>query len=70
MGVPEIWVYRNHTLKINLLVDNHYIEVSTSPTFPDLLITTLIPQLVQQAIEGGTSQMLRELRKQFRQSND
>jgi len=70
MGVPEIWVYRNHTLKINLLVDNHYVEASTSSTFPDLLITTLIPQLVQQAIERGTSQMLRELRKQFCSSND
>ncbi len=70
MGVPEIWVYRNHTLKINLLVDNHYVEASTSLTFPDLPMTTLIPQLVQQAIERGTSQMLRELRKQFRQFND
>jgi len=70
MGVPEIWIYRNHTLKINLLVDNHYVEASTSLTFPDLPITMLIPQLVQQAIERGTSQMLRELRKQFRQSND
>jgi|GEM_PF-4349193 len=32
MGVPEIWVYRHHTLKINLLAGDHCIEVSTSPT--------------------------------------
>ena len=66
MRVPEIWVYRNHTLKINLLESDRYVEALTSPTFPDLPIPTLIPQLVQQAINQGTSRMLRELRKQFR----
>jgi Uma2 family endonuclease len=66
MRVPEIWVYRNHTLKIHLLQGDRYVESSISPTFPDLLIVTLIPQLVQSAIAQGTSRMLRELRQQFR----
>ena len=70
MRVPEIWVYRHHTLKINLLEGDRYIEVSTSSIFPDLPMTTLIPQLVQQAIAQGTSRMLRELRKQFRQPHE
>ena len=62
MGVPEIWVYRQGTLKIHLLTDNGYLESSHSQIFPDLAIDTLIPQLVQTAIDLGTSQMLRELR--------
>ena len=66
MRVPEIWVYRNHKLKIHLLDGDRYVESSTSPTFPDLSLIDLIPRLVQQAITQGTSQMLRELRTQFR----
>ncbi|MBE9009631.1 Uma2 family endonuclease [Pseudanabaenaceae cyanobacterium LEGE 13415] len=66
MRVPEIWIYCNHTLKINLLQGDRYIESSISPTFPDLPIITLIPQLVQTAIAQGTSRMLREVRQRFR----
>lgn len=66
MRVPEIWVYRNHRLKIYLLDGDRYVESSTSPTFPDLSLIDLIPRLVQQAIAQGTSRMLRELRTQFR----
>ena len=68
MRVPELWIYRNQQLKIYLLAGDRYVEVSSSPTFPDLLITTLIPQLVKQAIKAGTSRMLRDLRTQLRQS--
>ncbi|NJK30200.1 MAG: Uma2 family endonuclease [Acaryochloris sp. SU_5_25] len=66
MRVPEIWVYRNQTLKISILDGDHYVDASNSPTFPGLPITTLIPQLVQNAIERGTSRMLRDLRTRFR----
>jgi Uma2 family endonuclease len=62
MGVPEIWVYRNASLKIYLLEGDRYVESASSPTFPDLPITILVPQRVQQAIAQGTSRMLRELR--------
>jgi Uma2 family endonuclease len=62
MAVPEIWVYRQSTLKIHLLTDSGYIETNQSQIFPDLAISTLIPQLVQQAISLGTSKMLRALR--------
>jgi Uma2 family endonuclease len=65
MQVPEIWVYRDLVLKINVLVGDRYTESLISPTFPDLPIVTLVPQLVQKAIEGGTSPMLRNLRIQF-----
>lgn len=63
MRVPEVWVYRNQQLKIYVLEDGRYCEVSISPTFPDLSPINLIPRLVQQALDQGTSRMLRELTK-------
>ena len=65
MDVPELWIYRNKQLKIYLLSEQGYTETSISPTFPDLPITELIPQLVQKAINEGTSKMLRDLRTSF-----
>jgi Uma2 family endonuclease len=65
MRVPEVWIYRNQQLRIYLLEGDRYVESATSPTFPDLPIIELIPSLVQQAIDQGTSQMLRQLRTQL-----
>jgi Uma2 family endonuclease len=65
MRVPEIWVYRNQQLKIYLLEHGSYREVVVSPTFPGFSLTDWIPQLVQQAIDQGTSRMLRALRTQL-----
>ncbi|MFB2879402.1 Uma2 family endonuclease [Floridanema aerugineum] len=62
MGVPELWIYRNQQLKIYLLSDRGYTETSISPTFPNLPIIELISQLVQKAIDEGTSKMLRDFR--------
>lgn len=47
---------------IYLLVLQGYTETSISPTFPNLPIIELIPQLVQKAIDEGTSKMQRDLR--------
>lgn len=65
MRVPEVWIYHNQQLRIYLLEGDRYVESATSPTFPDLPIIELIPSLVQQAIDQGTSQMLRQLRTQL-----
>ena len=62
IGVPEVWIYENDRLKINLLQEDGYVETTNSPIFPELNIVEMIPKLVQQAFEKGTSQMLRELR--------
>ena len=67
MGVPEVWIYRNKQLKIYLLSNQGYVETAKSPIFPSLPLTELIPQLVQKAIDEGTSRMLRDLRNQFPQ---
>ena len=63
--VPEIWIYRDRVLKISILAGDRYIDSERSPTFPNLQLGSLIPQLVQSAIENGTSQMLRSLRIQL-----
>lgn len=65
LRVPEVWIYQNNQLKIYVFANEGYAETSISPTFPNLAILELIPQLVQKAIDRGTSKMLRELRTQF-----
>ncbi len=62
LGVPEVWIYRNRNLRIYLLQNGEYVESSVSLVFPDLPISKMIPQLVQKAIDDGSSRMLRELR--------
>jgi len=63
IGVPEIWRYKAGQLQIFLLQAGQYIESEISPTFPNLPIPTLIPTLVAQAFQSGSSQMLRNLRR-------
>jgi len=65
LQVPEVWIYDNGKLKIHLLQNGEYQESSSSPTFPELAIAEMIPRLVQQAFQEGTSKMLRNLRKQM-----
>jgi Uma2 family endonuclease len=67
LHVSEVWIYRNCQLKIYILQNGGYAESSVSSIFPNLPITELIPQLVQKAIDEGTSRMLRELKIQLRQ---
>lgn len=61
--VPEVWIYCNHQLTIYVLENNGYRVVENSQTFPNLPVTDLIPELVQQAIEQGTSPMLKQLKQ-------
>lgn len=63
LQVPEVWIYHRDRLTIYCLEQGDYQTSATSPIFPHLPITTLIPELVQRALEIGTSRMLRELRR-------
>jgi Uma2 family endonuclease len=67
LRVSEVWIYRNRQLKIYILQNGDYAESSVSFIFPKLPITEMIPQLVQKAIDQGTSRMLRELKIQLGQ---
>lgn len=68
LQVPEVWIYKNDQLKINLLQNGVYQESLSSPTFPNLPLVEMIPRLVQQAFAEGTSTMLRSLRQELTQS--
>lgn len=66
LRVPEVWIYRNRQLRIYRLQNEDYVESLVSLIFPDLPMTEMIPQLVQKAIDEGSSRMLRELKIQLR----
>jgi Uma2 family endonuclease len=68
LRVPEVWIYSNPQLIIHILEDSNYVQSPISPIFPNLPVTQLIPQLVQKAIDEGTSKMLRDLKAQLRQT--
>lgn len=69
LEVPEVWIYSEEKFTIHVLTAGKYIESPNSPTFPDLPILELIPQLVDRVFQEGSSTMLRELRKQMSERN-
>ena len=66
LRVPEVWIYSDRQLQIYVFSEQGYYSTVSSPTFPDLPVTKIIPQLVQKAMEEGTSQMLKEFKAQLR----
>uniref|UniRef100_B8HP20 Putative restriction endonuclease domain-containing protein n=1 Tax=Cyanothece sp. (strain PCC 7425 / ATCC 29141) TaxID=395961 RepID=B8HP20_CYAP4 len=65
LAVPELWVYAEGELKIYVWQAGQYQTVCTSPTFPDLPILTLVPEVLSQSIAIGRSPALRGLRQQI-----
>lgn len=65
LAVPELWIYTEEKFTIQVFTDGLYVESSISPTFPNLPILELIPNLVNQVLTMGSSKMLRELRKRM-----
>lgn len=60
LKVPELWIYEQGKLKINLLQEGRYFESKTSPTFPNVAVAEIIPRSMQRAKEVGVSQALEE----------
>jgi Uma2 family endonuclease len=60
VGVPEVWIYDSGKLIIYLLQGKKYIKSETSPTFPGIPITQVIPQLVERSWQVGSLQALEE----------
>ena len=63
LQVPEVWLYTSGKLSIQLLQADGYRPSPLSGVFPDLPLCELIPQRVNQALQVGTSAMLRDLRQ-------
>ncbi|NEQ97651.1 MAG: Uma2 family endonuclease [Cyanothece sp. SIO2G6] len=59
--VPELWIYRDGSLKIKILQGQCYQDYIESPTFPGLAIAIIIPKVIEQAKIVGTSQALMDL---------
>lgn len=63
LGFSEVWTYENDQLKIFVLQKKGYSETLNSLIFPDFNLVKIVPTLVKQAFQIGTSQMLREFRR-------
>ncbi|PSN18617.1 hypothetical protein C7271_11620 [filamentous cyanobacterium CCP5] len=62
LQVPEVWIYANGSLVIQLLQNGQYRQSLTSGVFPSLPIAEMIPGLIEQARRVGARRMLRQLR--------
>ncbi len=60
IAVPEVWVYDSGRLTIYVLREGKYVKSDSSPTFPELSITQIIPAVVERAWQVGTVQALEE----------
>ena len=69
LQIPEVWVYKQGRLVIYVLQAGKYVQSTISPTFPNHDILHLIPNLVQRALKEGSSQVLRQLRRQVAEHN-
>ncbi len=61
IAVPELWIYDSAKLNIYLLRDGQYIKSNSSPNFPNIPLTQIIPTTVERAWQVGTVQALEEL---------
>ncbi len=66
LGVPELWRYGKQGLQINVLQAGKYIELDSSPTFPNTPIIKLVNQYVQQSQLSGRTQAIQAFRNWVR----
>jgi hypothetical protein len=69
IAVPELWIYDSGKLTIYLLKDGKYIKSDSSPTFPNIPLTQLIPATVERAWQVGSVQALEEFEGAIAQGN-
>jgi Uma2 family endonuclease len=60
IAVPELWIYDSSKLTIYLLRNGKYMKSDTSPTFPNIPLTQIIPATVERAWQVGSVQALEE----------
>lgn len=65
IAVPELWIYDSGKLTIYVLRDKHYVRSQTSPTFPNLPLTQIIPVTVERAWQVGSVQALEEFEREI-----
>ena len=60
IAVPELWIYRQNQLLIYVWDGQQYQESATSPQFPNVDVTTLIPHYCDRGWQVGSSVAIRE----------
>ena len=61
LKIPELWIYRQESLKIYLLWENeHYLDSDKSRLFPEIDIKNILPDYVELAWKEGSSVALRQ----------
>ncbi len=67
-GIPELWIFRDGSLRVYLFDGRHYREVADSPTFPGIPVGRLTAEYVRRAWQAGSSVALREFEDALRDS--
>jgi Uma2 family endonuclease len=62
LGVPELWLFENGKLQINLLQDGQYVESEFSSNFPQFSIKEVIPQYLNKCRIEGRNKTMKEFR--------
>ncbi|MTF38199.1 Uma2 family endonuclease [Cyanobacterium aponinum] len=62
LGVPELWRFEKGNLQINVLKNAQYIEVESSPIFPNIPLKNLIPEFLNQCKTQGRNKTVRAFR--------
>ncbi|VXD23900.1 conserved hypothetical protein [Planktothrix serta PCC 8927] len=62
LGVPELWRFENSILKIYILQNGDYQKTQYSPTFPNLPLTDILPQYLQQIQTSGRNATMKQFR--------
>lgn len=68
IAVPELWIYVDNTLQIYLLTAGEYVESQFSPTFGNLPVREIIPQLIERSFTEGRSSAFRAFRAWIKQN--
>jgi Uma2 family endonuclease len=68
LQVPELWRYENNKLRISVLQDGKYVDVPSSPIFPEWPIVELIAESLADSITLGRSPTLRAFRTRIRRA--
>lgn len=69
IAVPELWIYDSGKLTVYLLQDGQYVKSNTSPIFPNIPLTQIIPVTVERAWQVGTVQALEEFEAAITEGN-
>lgn len=67
IAIPELWIYRDRTLKIYVMEEGHYQAVNHSRLFPDIPLSEIIPTYIERAWTVGSSVVLREFERYLKE---